>query len=110
MSDWDYGRENGLWGNDGIPYSVKHASESDYKVSLKKSASSKRYNGSEQHAYNCGFKAVDDENAYNGRYFIKNGKKWIHNLKALKSTIGISNEYKLKQLGYDVDSYYKFNN
>lgn len=22
MSDWDYGRENGLWGNDGIPYGL----------------------------------------------------------------------------------------
>jgi len=22
MSDWDYGRENGLWGDDGIPYGL----------------------------------------------------------------------------------------
>lgn len=28
MSDWDYGRENGLWGDDGIPYGID-----DYETS-----------------------------------------------------------------------------
>jgi flagellar biosynthesis/type III secretory pathway protein FliH len=112
MSDWDYGRENGLWGNDGIPYVVKYASSSSRSYNAaasKQNLKTKSYNSSEQRAHDCGFKAVYEEGAYNGRYFVKDGKKWIHNLKALKSTMNVSSEYQLKQMGYDVDAYRKYN-
>lgn len=112
MGDWDYGRANGLWGDDGIPYSVNYDSDS-YSSSSKKSSFSgsksktKRYNSSEQLAYDNGFKAVYDENSYNGRYFAKDDKIWIHNIKALKSQLNTDSDYRLKKLGYDVDTYYK---
>ena len=63
MSDYDYGRENGLWGNDGIPYGMDSYEERD---------SSPSYNRSEKRALANGFEEVADANAYNGRYFIKN--------------------------------------
>ena len=32
MGDWDYGREHGLWGNDGIPYGIDSRDyDDDYK-------------------------------------------------------------------------------
>ena len=80
MGDWDYGRKNGLWGDDGIPYSVKYERASYDSASSKKTSSSqpksktKRYNSSEQLAYNNGFRAVYDENGYNGRYFPTSAK------------------------------------
>lgn len=52
------------------------------------------------------FKAVEDENAYNGRYFVKNGKIWIHNIKALKYQLHIANDNDLIAKGYDVSTYY----
>ena len=51
--------------------------------------------------------AVYDENSYNGRYFAKDDKIWIHNIKALKSQLNTDSDYRLKKLGYDVDTYYK---
>ena len=65
------------------------------------------FNRSEQLALNNGFKVVLDEGAYNGRYFIKDGKKWIHNISALKKQFAITDNSKLVQLGYDVDTYFE---
>ena len=45
---------------------------------------------SEQLAVKNGFEVVYDKDAYNGRYFIKDGKKWIHNIDALKRQLGTS--------------------
>lgn len=112
MSDFDYGREKGLWGNDGYPYFLKYERDSSSNRTYKhfqSDSSEKKFNRSELLALKCGFKTVEDENAYNGRYFIKDGLKWIHNLKALKYTLGVSSEYELKQQGYDVDAYNRYN-
>lgn len=110
MSDFDYGREKGFWGNDGIPYWI-NSKESSSDYSSKKSApSTKQYNRSEQLARQNGFKEVQDENAYNGRYFVKDGKLWIHNIGALKATLGIKSDNELKKHGYDVDAYYQYKN
>lgn len=111
MSDFDYGREHGLWGDDGIPYGIDKREYSSYDSPSKKSyknTKSKKYNYSEQLAYDSGFRAVKDVSAYNGRYFIKNGKKWIHNIKALKYQLSISSESVLKDMGYDVHAYYLY--
>jgi len=108
MGDWDYGRANGLWGDDGIPYAVKYERASSGSNSKKSSSSkTKRYTSNEQMAYNNGFRAVYDENSYNGRYFVKDDKIWIHNIVALKYRLGIDSDYRLKKMGYDVDTYYK---
>ena len=48
------------------------------------------FNRSEKLALKYNFQMVIDENAYNGRYFIKDGKKWIHNIDALKRQLGTS--------------------
>lgn len=70
------------------------------------SSSVRSYNRSEQMAYDNGFKAVYDASAYNGRYFVKNGKKWIHNIAALKAQLNVRRDDELKRSGYDVDAYY----
>lgn len=64
------------------------------------------YNRSEKLALKNGFEVVFDGEAYNGRYFMKDGKKWIHNISALKSILGISRDSMLEEYGYDVRAYY----
>ncbi|WP_044469485.1 hypothetical protein [Mannheimia massilioguelmaensis] len=78
------------------------------------------YNLSEIEALIAGYVEVADDRAYNGRYFIKNGKKWIHNLVALRNKL--NNEYGRyiddeellagypEGFGYDVDNYYSRHN
>ena len=98
MSDYDYGRENGLWGDDGILYGIdSYENQSNY---------TKAYNRSEKKALANGFEEVQDENAYNGRYFVKNHLLWIHNISALKRTLGVSSNHELFRAGYDVEAYY----
>ncbi len=104
MSDYDYGRENGLWGNEGIPYAVKYESRSSY-LSARKS-NSKNFNRRERLSLKNGFEIVYDEDAYNGRYFVKDGKKWIHNIAALKRQLGTRNDNELINLGYDVENHH----
>ena len=67
--------------------------------------SKKPYNSSEQEAIKKGFEEVQDSEAYNGRYFIKDGLIWIHNIEALKSKLSIYDEDKLRYMKYDVDTY-----
>lgn len=64
------------------------------------------FNKSEQLAIKSGFEMVIDENAYNGRYFIQDGKKWIHNIDALKRQLGTSSDSEVEEKGYDVEAYY----
>ncbi len=75
-----------------------------------KSKLSKPYNLSEKEALKQGFIEVEDFEAYNHRYFIKDGLIWIHNIEALKSKLKIYDEDKLRSMKYDVDTYYKQNN
>ena len=63
-------------------------------------------NRSEKLALKYSFEMVIDEEAYNGRYFIKDGKKWIHNIDALKRQLGTKSDDVLVNNGYDVKSYY----
>ena len=65
------------------------------------------FNRSELLAIKNGFEVVFDENAYNGRYFIKDGKKWIHNIDALKRQLRIDSDAELSEYDYDVSAYYK---
>lgn len=53
-----------------------------------------------------GSEVVFDEDAYNVRYFIKDGKKWIHNIDALKRQIDVSCDDALEDKDYDVEAYY----
>jgi len=69
----------------------------------------KPYNTSEKEAIAKGFEEVEDNEAYNGRYFIKDGLIWIHNIQALKSKLGIYDEDELRYMNYDVDTYYDQN-
>lgn len=66
-----------------------------------------KFNRSEYLALKNGFQVVLDENAYNGRYFIKDGKKWIHNISALKSQLRMHDDHEVEKMGYDVAAYYQ---
>jgi len=68
-----------------------------------------KFNRSEQCAYDNGFKVVQDDNAYNGRYFIKKNKIWIHNIEALKNELNVTSDKELKKRGYHIKAYYKYN-
>lgn len=64
------------------------------------------YNRSERKALANGFEEVANENAYNGRYFIRNNLCWIHNISALKTKLRINTNEELLSAGYDVFVYY----
>lgn len=74
------------------------------------------YTSSEVEALIAGYVEIADDRAYHGRCFVKNGKKWIHHLKALRAKL--NNEYGRyiddeelsasypEGFGYDVENYY----
>ncbi|MCW9715195.1 MULTISPECIES: hypothetical protein [Avibacterium] len=70
------------------------------------------YTDSEVQAIIAGYTECADARAYNGRYFIKNGLKWIHNLEALRRKLNneygryIDDEELRAEFGYDVENYY----
>ncbi|MFC0322780.1 hypothetical protein ACFFHT_04280 [Gallibacterium melopsittaci] len=74
------------------------------------------YLDSEIEALIAGYIEVTDENAFNGRYFILNGRKWIHNLDALRKKLNaeyghyIDDEelsaFAPEGFGYDIENYY----
>ena len=66
----------------------------------------KHYLPSERLALAHGFVEISDFNAYNGRYFIKNDKIWIHDIGVLKSKLGVILDIELVSHGYDVETYY----
>ena len=59
-------------------------------------------------AISLGFDEIIDSNSFGGSYYIKNGKKWIHNINRLKDALGVNNDNDLMTLNYDVASYYKY--
>lgn len=77
------------------------------------------YTESEINAIAAGFVEIRDERAYNGRYFMKNGKKWIHNLEALRKKLNAEygryiDDEELSApapegFGYDIETYYLYN-
>ena len=52
-----------------------------------------------------GFQEIHVERAHNGIIYIKNGKRWIHDIRKLQKSLN-SNEDGLARLGYDTDTYY----
>jgi len=54
-----------------------------------------------------GFKKVEDPAAMGGVYYIKNGLKWIFDIKALKRKLRLCDDSDLTERGYDVDMYYR---
>lgn len=76
------------------------------------------YTDSELLAISLGYREVADERAYNQRYFILNGKKWIHNLKALRRKLNAEygryiDDEELEAaapegFGYDVEAFYAY--
>ncbi|PNV83686.1 MAG: hypothetical protein C0627_03880 [Sulfurimonas sp.] len=79
----------------------------NYQEPTKQFTQELRFNGSENLALKNGFKVVLDANAYNGRYFIKDNKKWIHNIAALRRQLCIYDDNVVEEMGYDVATYYK---
>lgn len=76
------------------------------------------YSNSELLAISLGYEEVADSKAYNQRYFILNGKKWIHNLEALRHKLNAQygryiTDEELEAadpegFGYDVEAYYNY--
>lgn len=104
----DDGVKLGLWGADGVPYHCKGSSRS--YSSRRSSSKSPRFSlvKSAELARKHGFSAVECKNAFGGSYFIKNGKKWIHDLGALKRSLGVTSDDELEDLGYDVTAYFRY--
>jgi len=73
----------------------------NYKRVTKQFNQQFNFNRSERLALDNGFKVVHDENAYNSRYFIKDGKKWIHNFDALKRQFRTNNDRELEEDFYN---------
>lgn len=61
-------------------------------------------------ALSLGFEEVCDNKAYRGKYYIKDGLIWIHDIEALKTRLKVDKDEELKRLNYDVESYYKYVN
>lgn len=55
-----------------------------------------------------GFEEVCDEKAYRGKYYIKDGLFWIHDIEALKASLSFDEDEELRQEDYDVGSYYYY--
>lgn len=74
------------------------------------------YNESELLAISLGYEEVADPKAYNQRYFILNGKKWVQNLDALRRKLNAQygryitdEELEAEEpegFSYDVEAYY----
>lgn len=63
---------------------------------------------SEELAKLFGFEKVEDQKAHDGVCYMKGGKIWIHNRKALMTALDMTEDedHKLVELKYDVKAYY----
>ncbi len=66
------------------------------------------YKTSVELALHLGYKEVQDNSAFKGRYFIKDGKKWIHDIEALMKYLEIIEVAGLEHLGYDLKNYHSY--
>lgn len=60
-------------------------------------------------ALSLGYQERPFSGAHNDIAYIKDGKKWIHDIYTLKSTLGGVSDDFLECNGYDVDAYYTYN-
>ena len=73
------------------------------------------YDSSEKLALSLGYVEYADVKAYKGRYFLKDHKKWIHNIEALRRRLNreyghyVTDDELLYGFGYDVEAYYLYN-
>lgn len=56
------------------------------------------------------YQAIKDPNAYLGISFVKDDKKWIHDIEALAVSLGVSTEESLEKLGYNCKDYWTYRN
>ena len=68
------------------------------------------YQKSVELALALGYEGIPDESAYKGIYYSKNGMIWIHDIEALKASLGSISREELESLSYDVDAYDKYKN
>ena len=68
------------------------------------------YQKSVELAVALGYEGIPDESAYKGIYYSKNGMIWIHDIEALKASLGSISREELESLSYDVDAYDKYKN
>ncbi len=54
------------------------------------------------------YQAIEDPTGYLGIYFIKDHKKWIHDIDALSFKLSVSTDKELEDLGYNVEDYYTY--
>lgn len=66
------------------------------------------YQTSVELALHLGYEEVQDSQAFRGRYFVKDGKKWIHDIEALMRHLDVSQFFELEDLGYDLDDYRRY--
>lgn len=63
-----------------------------------------------QKALILGYKRVEDVRAFNGEYYIKNGKKWIFFLESLAHKIGACCYNDFSKNGYAIEDYKLYGN
>lgn len=68
------------------------------------------YQKSVEFAIALGYEGIPDKSAYKGIYYSKNGMIWIHDIEALKVSLGGVSSEELESLSYDVDAYNKYKN
>ena len=68
----------------------------------------KDYHKNVELALNFGFEEARNEKAYRGKCYKKDGLGWIHDIEALKTSLNIDEDEKLRHKGYDVGSYYYY--
>lgn len=60
-------------------------------------------------AKSLGYEERPLSTAHKGIAYVKNGKKWIHDIYTLKSSLGGVGDDYLERNGYDVDAYFRYN-
>lgn len=72
--------------------------------------SKKVYEGSVELALLCGYTEIktSDSRGYNGSYFIKDNKIWIHDVNYLRSKFDNCTDKDLELKGYNIDDYYEY--
>lgn len=55
-----------------------------------------------------GYQEIADPHAYRGVCFVKDGLIWIHDIEALKNSLGLTSNEDLQKMNYDVEAYQKY--